>query len=40
MINSVAAIETKETQAGVLVSGGESKKEGVRGFGAYTWSYQ
>ena len=24
----------KKTQAGVLVSGGESKKEGVRGFGA------
>ena len=24
----------------MLVSGGESKKEGVRGFGAYTWSCQ
>ena len=24
----------KKTQAGVLVFGGESKKEGVRGFGA------
>ena len=23
---------------GVLVSGGESKKEGLRGFGACTWS--
>ena len=22
----------------MLVSGGKSKKEGVRGFGAYTWS--
>ena len=30
----------KETQAGVLVFGGESKKEGVRGFGVYTWSCQ
>ena len=28
----------KKTQAGVLVFGGESKKEGVRGFGACTWS--
>ena len=26
--------------AGVLVFGGESKKEGVRGFGACTWSCQ
>ena len=25
---------------GVLVFGGESKKEGVRGFGACTWSCQ
>ena len=30
----------KKTQAGVLVFGGESKKEGVRGFGACTWSCQ
>ena len=30
----------KETQAGVLVFGRESKKEGVRGFGACTWSCQ
>ena len=28
----------KKTQAGVLVFGGESKKEGVRGFGTCTWS--
>ena len=28
----------KKTQAGVLVFGGESKKERVRGFGACTWS--
>ena len=31
-------LKLKETQAGVLVFGGESKKEGVCGFGAYTWS--
>ena len=30
----------KKTQAGVLVFGGESKKERVRGFGACTWSCQ
>ena len=30
----------KKTQAGVLVFGGESEKEGVRGFGACTWSCQ
>ena len=30
----------KKTQAGVLVFGGESKKEEVRGFGACTWSCQ
>ena len=30
----------KETQAGVLVLAGESKKEGVRGLGACTWSCQ
>ena len=30
----------KKTQAGVLVFGGESKKEGVRGFEACTWSCQ
>ena len=30
----------KKTQAGVLVFGGESKKEGVRGFGVCTWSCQ
>ena len=29
-----------KTQVGVLVFGGESKKEGVRGFGACTWSCQ
>ena len=40
MINSVAAMKLKETQAGVLVSGGESKKEGVRGFRACMWSCQ
>ena len=28
------------SRVGVLVSGGESKKEGVRGFGACTWSCQ
>ena len=28
----------KKTQADVLVFSGESKKEGVRGFGACTWS--
>ena len=32
--------KNKETQAGVLVFGGESKKEGIRGFEAYTWSCQ
>ena len=30
----------KKTQAGVLVFGGESKKDGVRGFGVCTWSCQ
>ena len=30
----------KNTQAGVLVLAGESKKEGVRGLGAVTWSCQ
>ena len=30
----------KKTQAGVLVFGGESKKEGVRGSRACTWSCQ
>ena len=30
----------KKTQAGVLVFGGESKKEGVRGFRVCTWSCQ
>ena len=30
----------KKTQAGVLVFGRESKKEGVREFGACTWSCQ
>ena len=30
----------KKTQAGVLVFGGESNKEGVCGFGACTWSCQ
>ena len=30
-------LKPKETQAGVLVFGGESKK-GVRGFGACMWS--
>ena len=30
----------KKTQVGVLVFGGESKKEGVRGFGACAWSCQ
>ena len=30
----------KKTQAGVLVFGGESKKEGVHEFEACTWSYQ
>ena len=30
----------KKTQAGVLVFGGESKKEGVHGFRACTWSCQ
>ena len=41
MIILVATIETlKKTQTGVLVFGGESKKEGVRGFGVCTWSYQ
>ena len=30
----------KKTQASVLVFGGESKKEGVREFGACTWSCQ
>ena len=30
----------KKTQAGVLVFGGESKKEGIRGFEACTWSCQ
>ena len=29
-----------KTQASVLVFGGESKKEGVRGFGVCTWSCQ
>ena len=38
--HSVAAIKLKETQAGVLVLAGESKKEGVRGLGACTWSCQ
>ena len=33
-------LKLKETQAGVLVFGGESKKEGVRGFGACTWLCQ
>ena len=32
--------ELKETQAGVLVFVGESKKEGIRGLGACTWSCQ
>ena len=32
--------ELKQTQAGVLVVARESKKEGVRGFGACTWSCQ
>ena len=40
MIILVAAIEAKETQAGVLAFGRESKKEGVRGFGACMWSCQ
>ena len=41
MIIPVVAIEAvKKTQAGVLVFGGESKKEGVRGFGACTWLCQ
>ena len=31
-------LKSKETQAWVLVSGDESKKKGVRGFGACTWS--
>ena len=34
------SLKLKETQAGVLVSGGESKKEGGREFGACTWSCQ
>ena len=34
------AKDAQETQAGVLVLDGESKKEGVRGLGACTWSYQ
>ena len=33
---SCCTIELKETQAGVLVLAGESKKEGVRGLGACT----
>ena len=32
--------ELKETQAGVLVLAGESKKEGIRDFEACTWSCQ
>ena len=37
MIIPVVAIEAlKKTQEGVLVFGGESKKEGVGGFGACT----
>ena len=42
MINSVAAmpLKPKETQAGVLVYGGKSKKEGVRGFKTRTWPCQ
>ena len=38
--HSVAAIKLKETQGGVLVLAGESKKEGVRGLGACMWSCQ
>ena len=34
------AKDAQETQAGVLVLDGESKKEGVRGFEACTWSCQ
>ena len=33
-------LKLKETQVGVLVSGGESKKEGVREFEVCTWSCQ
>ena len=33
-------LKLKENTSGVLVFGGEFKKEGVRGFGAYTWSCQ
>ena len=39
--HSVAKLKNfKETQAGVLVLAGESKKVGVRGLGACTWSCQ
>ena len=34
------SLKPKKKQAWVLVSGGESKKEGVRGFGTCTWAYQ
>ena len=39
--HSVAALKNfKETQAGVLVLAGESKKEGVCGLKACSWSCQ
>ena len=38
--HSVAAIELKETQAGVLVLARESKKEGVHGLGTCMWLCQ
>ena len=38
--HSVAVVRAKKYTSGVLVLVGESKKEGVRDFGAYTWSCQ
>ena len=38
--SSCCHLSLKKTQAGVLVFGKESKKEGVRGFRACTWSCQ
>ena len=40
MIIQLLPQELKETQAGVLVHAEESKKEGVRGFGACMWLCQ
>ena len=40
MIIQLLPLKLKETQAGVLVLARESKKEGVRGLEACTWSCQ